>query len=88
MEGEQKVTDQYAALKAAKAQDSALPDGYWGADSPKCPHCGHVCKISDNEWWRLYEEGEHEVECPDCGGAFTVQTRVSYSFSTEHQEGA
>jgi hypothetical protein len=57
---------------------------------PKCPHCGHVCDVSDNEWWHLYQEGEHEVECPSslCELPFTVSTYVRYSFSTDEQEDA
>jgi uncharacterized Zn-finger protein len=54
--------------------------------SPKCPHCGHVCDVSGNDWWRLYEEGEHEVECPLCDEGFTVSTHVQHSFSTDEQE--
>lgn len=78
--------ERFSALKAALAVDRHLPEGYWGADHPKCPHCGTVCDISDNDWWKLYEEGEHEVSCPSCGDDFTVSTRVSYSFSTDTQE--
>lgn len=55
-------------------------------DKPKCPHCGHDCCVIDNEWWELYEEGEHEVTCPSCDQDFTVSTSVSYSFSTDSQE--
>lgn len=76
----------FAALKRAKETDPHLPDGFFGADNPKCPHCGCVCDISKTEWWQLYEEGEHEVSCPECDGEFSVTTRVSYSFNTEHQE--
>lgn len=82
------TTEPYAALKRAKEDEPHMPDGYWGADIPKCPHCGEVCDVSDNEWWRLYEEGEHEVTCPHCDGDFTVSTSVSYSFSTDEQPDA
>lgn len=78
-------TEPYAALKRAKEDNPQLPDGYWLSDQPKCPHCGEVCNVSANDWWSLYEEGEHDVTCPHCDGDFTVSTRVSYSFSTEHQ---
>ncbi len=54
--------------------------------SPKCPHCGHDCNVSDNDWWQLYEEGEHEVECPSCEEGFAVSTHVEHSFSTAEQE--
>lgn len=79
------MSEKFAALKRAKEEDGYLPDGYWGADQPKCPHCGEVCRIGANDWYDLYEEGEHEVECPRCGGEFTVITSVSYSFDTSEQ---
>ncbi len=59
---------------------------FWGKDNPKCPHCGVESDVSENDWWHLYEEGEHEVTCPSCDEDFTVSTRVSYSFSTDEQE--
>jgi transposase-like protein len=76
-------TEPFAALKAEPA--SSLE--FWGNKKPRCPHCGESHSVSENEWWRLYEEGEHEVTCPDCDGDFTVSTSVTYSFSTEQQEG-
>lgn len=80
------MSEKFAALKRAKEINRHMPDGFWGADNPKCPHCGEVCDISDNDWWKLYEEGEHDVCCPQCDEDFKVSTRVTYSFSTEHQE--
>jgi len=74
----------FAALKREPAGSLE----FWGNKQPKCPHCGHEVGISKNDLWRLYEEGEHELECPDCEGAFIVWTRVSYSFDTDSQEGA
>lgn len=59
---------------------------YWRNDEPVCPHCDHVCVVSENEWWKLYEDnGDHEVECPSCGKEFTVEVHCSYKFSTEDQ---
>jgi hypothetical protein len=54
--------------------------------NPKCPHCGHDCNVNDMEAWQLYEEGEHDLECPSCDGAFIVSTSVKFSFSTDEQE--
>jgi hypothetical protein len=69
---------------------SALSDGNrWDfayEAEPKCPHCGYVCNVADNDWYQLYEEGEHEVECPLCEQGFTVSTHVQHSFSTDEQE--
>ena len=78
--------DKFAALKKAKEEDGHMPDGFWRNDNPKCPHCGEVCEISRHDWYELYEEGEHEKECPHCEGEFTISTHVSFSFSTDEQD--
>lgn len=78
------MTDKFRALRACADTLERLE--FFARDHPKCPHCGHDCHVSDNEWWRLYEEGEHEVTCPSCDEDFTVSTRVSFSFSTDQQE--
>lgn len=59
---------------------------FWRNDNPKCPHCGESVDIVQHELWNLYEEGEHDVECPHCEGEFVVGTDISYSFSTDEQE--
>jgi len=81
------MSDSFAALKKAIATER-FPSDYWGTDNPRCPHCGEVCDVADNGWWKLYEEGEHDVTCPHCDEDFSVSTRVSYSFSTDSQEEA
>lgn len=53
---------------------------------PICPHCGNICEINDCELWYLYEEGDHEVNCPDCGFDFMVCSQASWRFSTDEQE--
>ncbi|HWH74944.1 MAG TPA: hypothetical protein VNV16_11850 [Methylibium sp.] len=78
----------YAALKRAKEEEPHFPSSYWGNKSPRCPHCGEECDVSENGWWGLYEEGEHEKTCPHCDGDFTISTHVSYSFNTDKQPGA
>ena len=78
------MTDKFKALKSCAGALERLK--FFGCDHPKCPHCGHDCDISENGWWRLYDEGEHEVTCPSCNNEFTVGVRVSYSFSTDQQD--
>jgi len=58
---------------------------YWGNDSPKCPHCDEEIGVGDNDLYRIYEEGEHQVDCPQCDQPFMVSTRISHSFSTDRQ---
>lgn len=81
------MSEKFAALKRAMAEDGPCPSDFWANDQPKCPHCGDECEISDNGWYQLYEEGSHEVCCPSCGEDFSVSTRVSFSFSTDSQNG-
>ncbi len=81
--------EKFAALNKAKEEEGHFPSDYWGNKAPRCPHCGTECSVVEHEWWKLYEEGEHEVTCPHCdGGDFTVSVRVSYSYSTDEQEDA
>lgn len=54
--------------------------------NPRCPHCGHVADLSDNEWWHICNEGEHDVECPSCDREYLVSTHVEFTFSTDEQE--
>lgn len=71
----------YAALRKA-LETSPCPADFWGNQTPRCPHCGEECNVSANDWWFIYEEGEHEVSCPHCDEDFTVSTRASFCFST------
>jgi hypothetical protein len=77
--------EKFAALKKAKEAGDGYPSKYCGNETPCCPHCGQECDVRINDWWRLYEEGEHEVSCPHCAGDFTVSTWMRHSFSTDEQ---
>ena len=59
-----------------------------GNDNPKCPHCGETIDVAQHEQWELYDEGEHDMECPHCEREFVVSTNITYSFSTDEQEAA
>lgn len=74
------MTEKYKALRKGEWLD------FWGNENPKCPHCGVTSDVGDNEWYKLYEEGEHEVTCPSCDEDFIVSTHVVHSFSTDEQE--
>lgn len=47
--------------------------------SVRCPSCRHVMCVSELEIW---DEGDHDVSCDDCGHDFEVNTSVSYTFSS------
>lgn len=77
------MSEKFSALNSCANSLERLE--FFACDEPKCPHCGQECSVSENEWWNLYEEGEHEVTCPSCDEDFSVSTRVRYSFSTDKQ---
>lgn len=52
-----------------------------------CPYCGYA---SSDEYGyvdfpEMYEDGEHEVECGECGKTFILETNVSYSWETRKE---
>lgn len=49
-----------------------------------CPWCGEIYNIDDE--YELYGEGEHDLTCHHCDKEFSVETNVTYSFSTERKE--
>lgn len=53
--------------------------------APKCPHCDTDIDMSDEDFCELYNEGEHDISCPDCGKQIMVVTTVKYLFSTDNQ---
>lgn len=58
---------------------------YWGNDNPVCPYCDELIDIGEYDLFHLYEEGEHEIDCPNCEKEVRVYTRVKYSFDTDEQ---
>lgn len=48
----------------------------------RCPHCGNSFDPSETDYYELYGDGEHTVNCFDCGKDFTVETSVSYTFTS------
>lgn len=59
---------------------------FYATEFPKCPHCGFEHE-DYNEHPYLFEEGKHEMHCESCGNEFTVNTFISFTFSTVEQEG-
>ncbi len=74
--------DRFSALNAEPSGSLA----FWHNKQPKCPHCGKDIDVGENDIWRIYEEGEHDIDCPYCDLEFSVSTHVAYSFSTDSQE--
>ena len=47
----------------------------------RCPHCAHMFAPDEGDNG-VYDEGEHSLDCPNCGGDFDIETHVSYCFSS------
>lgn len=47
-----------------------------------CPYCDCEFEGCDNP----YEEGEEEMDCPDCGKTFNCTTNINYSWTTSKLE--
>ena len=54
-----------------------------------CPYCGSAMEGSNVmiDIPELGEDGEHELECEDCGKKFEVETMVSVDWETHKMEG-
>lgn len=49
----------------------------------RCPACGNHWKPQDTEDYKTaHEDGDHEVNCPECDHEFTVTTSVSYTYTS------
>ena len=56
-----------------------------GEDKVYCPWCGEEYDTTD-EPEIAYVDGDHEVECGECGKQFKISTNVSFSYDTERIE--
>ncbi len=74
--------------KTQMAIKQAAPDekvDTWSSDYVICPYCGEALKtdLGYEDFPEIYEDGEHELDCPECGRIFILNTCVSYSWETE-----
>lgn len=61
------------------------PDEAESDDFIRCPKCGHQENIShwDGDYGdEKYTEGEHEVRCSECDHGYTIETHISYSYTS------
>lgn len=73
-------------VKIRKSIEEGEPNTF-SSDYVVCPYCGNA--ISDEDlidYPELYEDGEHELLCDECGKTFEVDTMVSYSWETQKME--
>ena len=57
----------------------------WSDDYVICPYCGEALETDAGypDFLEIYEDGDHELECPECGETFILNTMVSYSWETK-----
>ena len=59
----------------------------WHTDFVICPHCGYAipADLPYEDFPELYEDGSHEIDCPECEKQFILETNVSYSYETRKE---
>lgn len=48
----------------------------------RCPKCRHQWPAVGDDDYENYSEGSHAVTCPECEYEFSIETNVSYSFTS------
>lgn len=62
------------------------PDTF-SSDYIVCPYCGNAIGEEDLiDYPELYEDGEHELLCEECGKKFKVDTMVIHDWETHRME--
>lgn len=76
-----------------KRQQKAIRDGEEDADTFSsdfviCPYCGNALETcyGYEEFPEIYEDGDHEIECPECEKTFILETTISYYYETRRSE--
>lgn len=66
-----------------KAEEDEEFDTY-STDYVICPHCGYAIPtdFGYEDFPEAYEDGDHEITCPECDKNFILETSVSYSYET------
>lgn len=61
----------------------------WSDEFVICPHCGYAIPtdLGYEDFPEIYEDGDHEIDCPECEKTFVLETAVSYSWETKKKEG-
>ena len=49
-----------------------------------CPYCGAAIEtdLGYEDFPELYIEGDSDIDCPECEKTFTMNTEISYYYST------
>lgn len=70
------------SLLTGEASFAQRQKAKWEADTSSsyyiiCPYCGYAIDACYG-----YEEGEHEIECPECGKTYIMEINISYDYET------
>ena len=59
----------------------------YSSDYIICPYCGNAYdnKYGYDDFPEIYQEGDHEIDCDECGKTFILETIVSYSYETRKE---
>lgn len=51
-------------------------------DKLRCLKCGYIWDVGEHDTWEygIYEDGDHEIDCPECYFEFKINTHVRYLF--------
>lgn len=71
-----------------KAIRNGEDPGTCSSDYVICPYCGTGIETNYGyeDFPELYEEGEHEIDCPECEKTFIMETSISYYYETRKVE--
>jgi len=48
----------------------------------RCPKCSSTFTAEDLSEFDIYEDGEHDIDCPNCKYFFVIETIITYNFSS------
>ena len=73
------------AQESVRTADPEEEPDTWSSDYVICPYCGEAMDtdVGYEDFPEIYEDGTHEVECPECGRVFTLETSISYTWETK-----
>ncbi len=67
-------------------QDGEDADTF-STDYVVCPYCGYayMTNLGYEDFPEIYEDGDHDMTCDNCGKDFVLETTVSYSRETRKE---
>lgn len=73
-----------AENKAKKIRAGEKYVSTWSKDYVICPHCGCLIEadLGPCDFPELYIEGDHDLDCPECGKMFILESRCEWSYET------